>query len=140
MTLRAAKTGKKRPDGSTDKRQQIIRAAVRLFAGQGFDATTTLQIAMEANVTEPLIYYHFKNKDGLFTHILEKCFAAYFFRLDALPIYTDTEFEKIRNLIFQHFDIVGEIPEEIYILMSACPAKLRDPKGICAAKIEKQRQ
>jgi len=42
----------------------------RLFASQGFEGTTTLQIAGEGGVTEPLLYYHFKGKDELFTHFL----------------------------------------------------------------------
>jgi len=50
-------------EGILTKKQNIIQAAARLFAEQGFEGTTTLQIAHEADVTEPLIYYHFKGKD-----------------------------------------------------------------------------
>ena len=53
------------------KRQAIIDSATRLFGSIGFDATTTIKIANEAGVTEPLIYYHFKGKDDLFTRIIE---------------------------------------------------------------------
>jgi len=45
------------------KRQAIIQAATMLFGTIGFDATTTLEIASGASVTEPLIYYHFNGKD-----------------------------------------------------------------------------
>ena len=44
------------------KREIILKTAARLFAAQGFEATTTIQIAREAGATEPLIYYHFKSK------------------------------------------------------------------------------
>jgi AcrR family transcriptional regulator len=54
-----------------NKRENILKTAARLFANQGFDGTTTIQIAREAGVTEPLIYYHFKGKDELFTNIIE---------------------------------------------------------------------
>ena len=40
-----------------EKRHAIIESATRLFGSIGFDATTTLEIANEADVTEPLIYY-----------------------------------------------------------------------------------
>jgi AcrR family transcriptional regulator len=54
-----------------NKRENILRTAARLFAAQGFDATTTIQIARESNVTESLIYCHFKGKDDLFTNIIK---------------------------------------------------------------------
>jgi hypothetical protein len=70
---------------------------------------------------------------------LEECFKTYFARLDTLPKNTGTEFEKIQNLITRHFDIVEDMSDEIYIVMSACPAKLRDPRDNCAKNIHKQR-
>ena len=60
------------------KREMILKTAARLFSTQGFDATTTLQLAREAGVTEPLIYYYFSGKDELFTRLIENIFANYF--------------------------------------------------------------
>jgi len=132
------------PDGYSGnlmgKRENVLQAAVPLFAGQGYDATTTFEIAASAGVTEPVIYYHFKNKDGLFTHILTKTFTEYFSRLDALEKGTTTQFQKLESLIDLHFRFVDEFPEETYIIVSACPAKLRDSAHICAQYIEEQRQ
>jgi AcrR family transcriptional regulator len=122
------------------KKQDVLKAAVQLFSTQGFDGTTTLEIAKAAHVTEPVIYYHFKNKDGLFTDILVSTFAEYFDRLDRLQNDTPTQFEKIENLIDLHFQFVDEFPEETYIIISACPAKLRDSAHICAKQIEEQRE
>ena len=85
------------------KRKAIVESATRLFGSIGFDATTTLEIANEANVTEPLIYYHFKGKDELFTHSLELAFHEYISRLIELPKHTPTEFQKITNIIDLHF-------------------------------------
>ena len=87
------------------KRQAIIESATRLFGSVGYDATTTLEIADEADVTEPLIYYHFNGKSGLFTHSLESAFEAYFSHLDKLPKNSSTEFQKITDLINLHFKI-----------------------------------
>lgn len=122
------------------KRKNIIQAATRLFAHQGFDATTTAQIAAEGKFTEPLLYYHFKGKDALFTHIIGTLFEEYFSRLEALGSDTRTQFEKIENLIAAHFRFVREIPEETLLMVSACPAKLTDPEGICASRLKKVRR
>ena len=42
-----------------NRRETILKTAVGLFPTQRFDATTTLQLARKARVTEPLIYYQF---------------------------------------------------------------------------------
>jgi AcrR family transcriptional regulator len=122
------------------KKQDLLKAAVELFSKQGFNGTTTFEIAKTAHVTEPVIYYHFKNKDGLFTHILLSTFTEYFDRLDKLEKDTPTQFGKIENLIDLHFRFVDEFPDETYIILSACPAKLRDSAHICAHQIEEQRK
>jgi AcrR family transcriptional regulator len=122
------------------KKQDIVQAATFLFAEQGFDGTTTLQISKEAGITEPVIYYHFKGKDELFTNIIASTFETFFAHLDDLPEKTDTEFEKIENLIALHFDIVKEIPDEIYLTVSACPARLKDPDDICRKSIQEVRR
>ena len=93
------------------KKQAILKTAARLFAAQGFDATTTLQIAREAGATEPLIYYHFKGKDDLFTRIIKTGFLAYLSCFDELEKSTDTPFEQIRKLIELQFDIVEAMPD-----------------------------
>jgi len=120
-------------------KQDLLKAAVKLFASQGFDATTTSEIAILAGVTEPVIYYHFKSKDGLFSYILNETFDEYFKRLDALAKRHFTQFKKIENLINLHFNFLDDFPDETYIIISACPAKLKNTAHICAQQIEKQR-
>jgi AcrR family transcriptional regulator len=117
------------------KRESILKTAARLFSTQGFDASTTLQLAREAGVTEPLIYYHFRGKDDLFTRLMENIFAQYFSRIDALEQRTDSAFEHIRRLIELQFDVIDEMPDEVHLIAGACPAHLNDPDGICARGI-----
>ena len=127
------------PSPRLNKKQDIIRAATLLFAEQGFDGTTTLQISKAAGITEPVIYYHFTGKDELFTGIIASAFETFFAHLDDLPENTDTEFEKIENLIALHFDIVKEMPDKIYLAISTCPARLKDPDDICRKSVEEVR-
>jgi AcrR family transcriptional regulator len=85
-----------------EKRHTVIESATRLSGSIGFDSTTTtttLEIANEAAVKEPLIYNHLKGKDELFTHSLELVFNEYFARLDKLPKRTSTEFQKFANIM-----------------------------------------
>ena len=127
-------------EGILSKKQNIIQAATRLFAEQGYDGTTTLQIAHEADVTEPLIYYHFKGKDELFSHIIETSFKEYFSSLEALEKHTGSQFKRIEALLDFHFQFVEEMPDETTIGVSACPAKLKDPEHICTKNVQRQRE
>ncbi|SCW75806.1 transcriptional regulator, TetR family [Sphingobium faniae] len=50
---------------------RILEVARRLFVRQGFAATPVSQIAREAGLTIPPVYYHFGNKLGLFKAVIE---------------------------------------------------------------------
>ena len=54
-----------------DRRQQILEAALDIFADQGFEGATTKQIAARAGVTSGLIYFYFPNKEELFCAAFE---------------------------------------------------------------------
>lgn len=44
---------------------QIARAAAHLFATRGYDATSVRDVTEASGVTQPTLYYHFGNKEGL---------------------------------------------------------------------------
>lgn len=49
----------------TSTREKIVETARSLFAENGFDRTTTAEIAREAGISEGTIYRHFKSKKEL---------------------------------------------------------------------------
>jgi AcrR family transcriptional regulator len=53
------------------RREQILQTALKLFAAQGFDATSTRQIAREVGIAEGLIFHYFPTKASLLAAILE---------------------------------------------------------------------
>ena len=85
-----------------------MKSAIRLFAAQGFDATTTLQISREVGVTEPTIFYHFKNKQHFFNTILEDALSRYPGRLEQLNLSGPTAFGCIEEILKSHFKIVED--------------------------------
>ncbi|MEO1449273.1 MAG: helix-turn-helix domain-containing protein [Bacteroidota bacterium] len=56
----------------TEKQKNILEAALKLFAVDGYNATSTSKVAKAAGVSEGLIFRHFKNKEGLLNAILEE--------------------------------------------------------------------
>ena len=64
----------KSADGD-DRRDQILRAALKVFSLAGFDGSTTAEIAEEAGVTQPLLNYYFKSKDELWREAASTAYA-----------------------------------------------------------------
>ena len=54
-----------------DRREQIIDAAMRVFAQKGFVRATNKDVAREAGITAGLIYHYFENKEALLMAIIE---------------------------------------------------------------------
>jgi AcrR family transcriptional regulator len=54
-----------------DRREQILEAAMRVFAQKGFVRATNKDIAHEAGITSGLIYHYFENKEALLRAIIE---------------------------------------------------------------------
>jgi AcrR family transcriptional regulator len=54
-----------------DRRQEILMAAMQLFARKGFRGTTTRDLATQAEVNEAIIFRHFNTKEALYSAILE---------------------------------------------------------------------
>jgi TetR/AcrR family transcriptional regulator, fatty acid metabolism regulator protein len=60
------------PDG---KRRQILEAAVRVFAAQGFDATRVGDIAREAGVAYGLVYHYYGSKDAVLDAVFREAWG-----------------------------------------------------------------
>ena len=56
---------------SDQRRAAIVKAAITLFAQNGFRGTTTKQLAQAVGVSEPVLYMHFGTKSELYTAIIE---------------------------------------------------------------------
>lgn len=68
MTKRASRVPR------ADRRQQIIGAALELFARNGYRGTTTREIAGKADVNEAILFRHFPTKESLYWAVVDsKC-------------------------------------------------------------------
>ena len=56
---------------ATDRRSQILAAAMEVFGEHGFHGTPTKELARRAGVSEALVFQHFPTKDALIAAILD---------------------------------------------------------------------
>jgi AcrR family transcriptional regulator len=66
---------------SEERRDQLVDAAVKEFAANGFHATSTTAIAKRAGISQPYVYALFPNKHELFLaanlHVVERIRGAF---------------------------------------------------------------
>jgi TetR/AcrR family fatty acid metabolism transcriptional regulator len=65
-----------------DKRRQILDAAIRVFARQGFHATRVSDIADEAGVAYGLVYHYFRSKDEVLNELFAERWALLLSAID----------------------------------------------------------
>jgi len=80
MDARVSKSpARRRPSGPRDPertRAVILNAAVAEFTSKGLSGARIDRIAKRANVNKRMIYYYFKNKEGLYIAVLEETYTA----------------------------------------------------------------
>jgi TetR/AcrR family fatty acid metabolism transcriptional regulator len=84
------------------KYHQILEAAVKVFARQGFHQSTVAEIAKEAGVADGTIYLYFKNKDDIlvqfFSFRAKQVFESFRAEVDR----AQTSLDKLRNVVRCH--------------------------------------
>jgi TetR/AcrR family transcriptional regulator len=86
----------------------ILQAAVRLFARKGYEATSTREIVEAAGVTKPMIYYYFKNKEGLYEAVLSRFLSQFSTRLRAVVDEPREPRDYLVEVVWTHLEYCRE--------------------------------
>ena len=101
----------------TNTGQAILKAAEELFLEQGFEQTTTKQIAQRAGCNQALLHYYYRTKDNLFVQIFEekvKFIATHFLDLNSTA---QTLEERISQMVELHFELFRKNPRLVPFLL-----------------------
>ena len=105
-------SGRERSSRSSDKRERILTAAVKVFARAGFYNARISEIAREAGVADGTIYLYFKSKDDLLISAFEDRIAWLISRLqNELSTLEGGPLEQLRLCMRLHLNVVLEQPE-----------------------------
>jgi TetR/AcrR family transcriptional regulator, fatty acid metabolism regulator protein len=94
-----------------DKPQQIIDAAVRVFARNGFYNSRVSDIAREAGIASGTIYLYFKTKDEILVTLFRERMAAFVASLRTEIAREQGPEAKIRRLVCLHFEVLEANPD-----------------------------
>ena len=90
------------------KHDQILQAAIKVFAKKGFFNSKVSEIAREANVADGTIYLYFKNKDDILISLFEEMVNLINQRMEAELSKVEDPLEKLRIFVTQHLSLLKE--------------------------------
>ncbi|MBF8288255.1 MAG: TetR/AcrR family transcriptional regulator [Candidatus Rokubacteria bacterium] len=94
-----------------DKPQQIIEAAVRVFAREGYYNSRVSDIAREAGIAAGTIYLYFKTKDDILVTLFRDKMAEFVGALRKAIAGEPDAASKVRRLVSLHFSMLEENPD-----------------------------
>ena len=73
--LSGGRSDRKAKGQGGERREEILAAAVKLFASEGVHAVSTRQIAQAVGVSQPTLYAYFPTKDAILDEACQMAFA-----------------------------------------------------------------
>ncbi len=133
---------------SEETRAKIEDAAIRLFAEQGIQETSTRDLAARAGVAEGSLYRHFPSKDAMVKTLFDKHYNGLAERWEGLARQLPDPRDKLSQILRDICKLHDEEPERFRFLLltqhQALPYRSQDGKspvsvltGIIAEGIER---
>jgi len=93
-----------------DKPQQIVDAAIRVFARNGYYNSRVSDIAREAGIASGTIYLYFRTKEEILVTLFREKMAAFVAHLRREIAGETDPVAKIRRLVELHFTVLEQSP------------------------------
>jgi AcrR family transcriptional regulator len=94
----------------------VLRTAAALFATNGFAAASVSQLARQARLSKPGIYYHVRDKEELLFRICDYSMTGILAGARAAVAPTGDPLERLRGLIRAHLTFHRQHPNNLAIL------------------------
>jgi AcrR family transcriptional regulator len=120
------------------RKEMILKAATFLFSSKGYKDTAMAEVSQLSKVAGSTIFYHFKNKEDLFLHILKGV------KDEIVKEYNDHLKGKnfkdglcmLEHAIHFYFELVGKLEEKFLILHRNFPYQLAEKNPVCRGYLE----
>ena len=91
----------------TDKREAILRAATKVFAGRGYFNSKVSDIAGEAGIADGTVYLYFKSKDEILHSIFDRAMAEFIAEGKKEIASLNKPTEKLKRIAELHLSRLG---------------------------------
>ena len=99
-------------------RHRLLSAATELFSRKGYSATTTREIVAASEVTKPVLYYYFQNKEGIYLELIRGAYAKFDTLLDTSRSEKGSATARLLRLSDQIFSLFMENIEVAKLMYS----------------------
>lgn len=90
--------------------EKILKAAVSIFATQGFQGTTVQEIARQAELPKANVLYYFKSKEGIYEAVLTQILSVWNSSFDKATV-DDEPYEVLSTYIKEKLELSRTHPE-----------------------------
>lgn len=90
-------------------RKKIIKSATQLFLDHGYEGASIRMIAKDIEYSPATIYLHFKDKQALFSIIIEEAFQLFYTQLEDAKIIADP-LSRLQELSKRYIQFAQEEP------------------------------
>jgi AcrR family transcriptional regulator len=91
-------------------REQLLSAAIELFAQRGVAGTTFSMIASRTGLTPAMLHYYFKDREQLLDAVVHERMAPIIARVWNPIVASDTPTELVRGLVGRLLDGITRLP------------------------------
>lgn len=105
----------KRKEDSARTHEAILSVASELFMTKGFKNTSTREIALKAEITQPNLYHHFKNKKELYIAVIKQLTERVQKKLSPIVQSADSIEDKLHHLIKV---LLEEHPANLFLMLN----------------------
>jgi AcrR family transcriptional regulator len=121
---------------AAERRAQLLRTAVGVFAEQGYHATSMNEVAEAAGVTKPVLYQHFSSKRDLFVELLTDIGTELRETIAKATADAAGPRQQIEQGFHAYFSFVGEQTDAFRVLFGS--GARRDPEFASFARVVEQ--
>jgi AcrR family transcriptional regulator len=115
----------RRPDASEARKNQILDAAMTVFARLGFHEARMDDIVQEAGLSKGTLYWYFKSKEDIIIAISQRLFSMDIEQVEAVLGSEGTVSERLLRLMRTRAEGLRELSELVAILFEFYAAALR---------------
>ena len=101
----------------TDTKKTIFKVAAHLFAQKGFKGVSMREIAEQAQVSKPTVYYYFGSKEGIYRELITTGFNHVYKTMDEIYELDIPVKLKLVRITQQAFNTCLKMPDYVKVLM-----------------------
>jgi TetR/AcrR family transcriptional regulator, cholesterol catabolism regulator len=112
-----------------NRREAVMDAAAKLFAGQGYRATTVRDIAGAAGMLPGSVYYHFKSKDALLLAVYREGVARIIAHVDAATAGESDPWARLGAASAGHLEAILDANAYAQVIVRVVPGDAAEVAG-----------